>query len=223
MAQITQELSPKAPQSTVCCWPVQQNIILVYFLLFGREKGVKSDLKWLLWLAFWPLNGLKLAPNCPKMTPKHAQQYSIVVVSTTVHYLGALRWFWGDEKGKTSPKLLILIPEIAWFLTLNSYNLAKFCPISPSSTSFENYKAWQTFLDHFWRSKLQNKTENSTRKGATLCCHNCILTEFTKSVPDNVRGLFWPFHLYRTSKYFNMKGRGVFTKRNFNIMQFSGT
>ena len=137
------------------------------------------------------------------MTPKHPQKYSIVVVSTTAHYLGAKRSFWGEEKGETSLKLLILIPDIVWFLTLNSYNLAKFCPISPSSTSFENYKARRTFLDHFWSSKLPNQTENSTGKGATLSCHNCILTEFTNMVPDNVRSLFWLFYLHLPSKDIN--------------------
>ena len=60
------------------------------------------------------------APNCPKMTPKHAQQYSIVVVSTTVHYLGAIRSFWGDEKGETSPsvftKINFDVMQIFWNL-----------------------------------------------------------------------------------------------------------
>ena len=83
------------------------------------------------------------------MTPKQPQKNSVVVISTTAHYLGAKRSFWGEEKGETSLKLLILIPDIVWFLTLNSKNLGKFGPISLSSTSFENYKARQTFLDHF--------------------------------------------------------------------------
>ena len=74
-----------------------------------------------------------------------------------------------------------------WILTSNSHNLAKFCPISPPSTSFENYKARQTFLDHFWRPKLPNKTKNLTEKGAILCCRNCILADFTNTVPDNDR------------------------------------
>ena len=46
---------------------------------------------------------------------KHPQQYSIVVVSTTVQYLGPFRSFLGEERGETSPKLLILITDIAWF------------------------------------------------------------------------------------------------------------
>ena len=58
----------------------------------------------------------KFVPNRPKMTPKHPQQYSIVVVSTTVHYLGALRSFLGEERVETSPKLLIWITYVAWFL-----------------------------------------------------------------------------------------------------------
>ena len=66
--------------------------------------------------ALGPQNGLKFAVNSPKMTPKHPQQYSIVVVSSTVYYLGAFRSFWGEERGETRPKLLILITDIAWFL-----------------------------------------------------------------------------------------------------------
>ena len=50
------------------------------------------------------------------MTTKQPQQYSIVVVSTTVHYLGALRSFLGEERVETSPKLLIWITYVAWFL-----------------------------------------------------------------------------------------------------------
>ena len=80
---------------------------------------------------------------------------------------------------------------MSWFLTLNSHNLVKFWPISPSSTSFENYKARQTFLDHFWRPNLPNKTENLIKKGAILCCRNCILSEFTNMLPDNARSCFW--------------------------------
>ena len=47
------------------------------------------------------------------MTPKQPQQYSIVVVRTTVHYLGAFRSFLGEEMVETSPKLLIWIPYVA--------------------------------------------------------------------------------------------------------------
>ena len=50
------------------------------------------------------------------MTPKQPQQYSVVVVSTTVHYLGALRSFLGEERVETSPKLSIWITYVAWFL-----------------------------------------------------------------------------------------------------------
>jgi len=33
-------------------------------------------------------------------------------------------------------------------------------------------------------------------KGATLCCHNCILTEVTNMVPDNDWSLFWWIYWY---------------------------
>jgi len=49
------------------------------------------------------------------MTPKQPQQYSIVVVSTTVNYLGAFMSFLGEENGVTRQKFLILITDIAWF------------------------------------------------------------------------------------------------------------
>ena len=49
------------------------------------------------------------------MTLKHPQQYSIVVVSTTVYYFGAFRSFWGEEWGETRPKLLFLITDVLWF------------------------------------------------------------------------------------------------------------
>ena len=115
IALITPEWPPKAPPSTVCWWPVQQYIIWGYLGHFGQEKGVKSVLKWLQEFAFGPPNGLKFALNGPKMTPKCPQQYSIVVVSTTVYYLGAFRSFWGEERGETRSKLLIFITDIAWF------------------------------------------------------------------------------------------------------------
>ena len=98
----------------------------------------------------------------PRMTPKwqpNDPNSTLWFWSSTIsHYLGAIRTILGEERGETSPKLLIWITYVAWFLNFNSHNLAKFCPISPSSTSFENYKAWQTFLDHFWKPKLPNKT-----------------------------------------------------------------
>ena len=94
---------------------MEQYIIWGYLGHFGPENGVKSVLKWLQEFAFGPPNGLKFALNGPKMTPKYPQQYSIVVVSTTVYYLGAFRSFWGEERGETRSKLLILITDIAWF------------------------------------------------------------------------------------------------------------
>ena len=94
--------------------PVKQYIIWGYLGNFGQKKGVKSVLKWLQELALGPPNGLKFTVNGPKMTPKHPQQYSIVVVSTTV-YLGVFSSFWVEERGETRPKLLILITDIAWF------------------------------------------------------------------------------------------------------------
>ena len=106
---------------------MQQYIIWGYLGHFGPEKGLKTVLKWLYELAFEPLNGLKFAKNDPKMTPKHHQKYSIDMVSTTVYYLGAFRSFWGEERGETRPKLSIWITDIAFFFTLYSHNLAKFC------------------------------------------------------------------------------------------------
>ena len=158
-----------------------------------------------------------LAQNGPKMTTKWPQQYSMVVVSTTGHYLGAIRTILGEERGKTSPKFLILRTDIALFLTLNSHNLARFGPFSPSSTSFENYKARPTFLDHFWMPELPNQTQNLTGKGVTLCCHNCILSEFTNVLPDNLRGCLWQNLLFRSSFNISMSSVGVFTNQILTI------
>jgi len=72
------------------------------------EIAPKMASRTLFWVSKWTQNG-------PKMTPKQPQQYSIVVVSTTVYYLGAFRSFWGEERGETRSKLLILITDIAWF------------------------------------------------------------------------------------------------------------
>ena len=76
---------------------------------------MKSALKWLQLHAIGPPNGLKFAPNSPKMTSKPPQQYSIVMVSTTVNYLGAFMSFLGEENGVTKQKFLLLITDIAWF------------------------------------------------------------------------------------------------------------
>ena len=76
---------------------------------------MKSALKWLQLHAIGPPNGLKFALNGPKMTLKHPQQYSIVMVSTTVNYLGAFMSFLGEENGVTKQKFLLLITDIAWF------------------------------------------------------------------------------------------------------------
>ena len=40
----------------------------------------------------------------------------VVLVSTTVHYLGSFRSFLGEKRVETSPKFVILITGIAWFL-----------------------------------------------------------------------------------------------------------
>ena len=39
----------------------------------------------------------------------------VVLVSTTVHYLGSFRSFLGEKRVETSPKFVILITGIAWF------------------------------------------------------------------------------------------------------------
>ena len=93
---------------------MQQYIIWGNLGHFGPEKGVKLLLKWLQELSFGSQNGLKFALNGPKMTPKQPQQYSIVVVSTTVYFLGALMSFSGEERGEIRPKLFILITNKAW-------------------------------------------------------------------------------------------------------------
>ena len=66
---------------------------------FGPKKGVKKVLKWLQEITFEPQNGLKFALNNPKMTLKCPQQYSIVMVSTTVYYFGAFRSFLAAKRG----------------------------------------------------------------------------------------------------------------------------
>ena len=71
--------------------------------------------KQIMELAFGPANEPKFALNGPKMTPKHPQQHSMVVVSATVYYFAAFRSFLGEERGETRPKLLILITDITWF------------------------------------------------------------------------------------------------------------
>ena len=76
---------------------------------------MKSALKWLQLPAIWHPNGLEFAPNSRKMTSKPPQQYSIVIVSTTVNYLGAFMSFLAEENGVTKQKFLILITDIAWF------------------------------------------------------------------------------------------------------------
>ena len=58
------------------------------------------------------------------MTPNQPQQYSIILASTTIHYLGAFRSFLGEERVETSPKLFnwdnlysmvfILLTAITW-------------------------------------------------------------------------------------------------------------
>ena len=106
----------RLPPGSVYLWSVPLYIILGNLSHFGLEKGVKSAPNWPQLLAVWLLNGLKFVPKGPKMTPKQPQQYSIVVVSTTVHYLGAFRSFLVEESVETSPKLLIWITYVAWFL-----------------------------------------------------------------------------------------------------------
>ena len=105
------------------------------------------------------------------------------------------------------------------FLTLNRDNLAKCCPISPSSTSFENYKARPTFLDNFWVPQLPNQTQNLTGKGVTLYCHNCILSEFTNMLPDNLRSSFWPNLLHLPSYIISMSGPSQFSNQYLTMIQ----
>ena len=106
----------RLPPGTAYFGSVSLYIIWGYFGHFVSEKGVKLAPNWPQLLAVWLLNGLQFVPKGPKMTPKQPQQYSIVVVSTTVHYLGAFRSFLGEERVETSPKLLIWITYVAWFL-----------------------------------------------------------------------------------------------------------
>ena len=116
MYQITQKLASKASSRYCIFWISVTVHNLGVFWSFLSEKGVKSAPNWPQLLAVWLLNGLKFVPKGPKMTPKQPQQYSIVVVSTTVHYLGAFRSFLVEESVETSPKLLIWITYVAWFL-----------------------------------------------------------------------------------------------------------
>ena len=106
--KLSQNDPQKDPPTTVYLWPVQLYIIWRYFSHLGQEKSQNL-----------PINGfnnsllgLQIDSNLPwispKMTPKQPQQYSIVVVSTTVHYLGVFRSFLGEERVETSPKLFNL-------------------------------------------------------------------------------------------------------------------
>ena len=158
----------------------------------------------------------------PKWLPNDPNSTLWLWSSTTGHYLGAIRTILGEEGVETSPKVLILRTDIALLLTFNSYNLTWFGPFSPSSTSFENYKARPTFLDHFWMPELPNQTQNLTGKGVTLCCHNCILSEFTNVLPDNLRGYLWPNLLYRSSFNISMSSLSVLTNQIWTITYIVG-
>ena len=106
----------RLPPGTAYFGSVSLYIIWVYFGHFGPQKGPKQSKNGFNNLLLGLKINSKFVPNCPKMTPKQPQQYSIVVVLTTVHYLGAFRSFLGEEMVETSPKLLIWIPYVAWFL-----------------------------------------------------------------------------------------------------------
>ena len=95
--KLSQNGPQRPPPTTVYLWPVQLYIIWGYLGHLGLERGLKSAPKWFQLLAIGPQNGLKFALNSPKMTLKHPQQYSLVVVSSTVHYFVAVRSFLGAK------------------------------------------------------------------------------------------------------------------------------
>ena len=64
---------------------------------------------------YWASKWSQICPEFPQNDSQTPQQYSIVVVSTTVNYWGAFRSFFGEENGVTRQKFLILITDIAWF------------------------------------------------------------------------------------------------------------
>ena len=114
MAKIIPELPPKGPPTTMYLRPVQLYITWGYFWPFWTRKRAQIS-QWLQSLAIRLPNWLIFVPNGPKMNHKPPQQYSIFVVSTTVHYLGVFRSFLGEERVETSPKLLIWWTYMAWF------------------------------------------------------------------------------------------------------------
>ena len=87
----------------------------LFLAILDQKKGQNQSKNGLNNLLLGLKINSKFVPNGPKMTPKQPQQYSIVVVSTTVHYLGAFRSFLGEEWGETRPELLISVTDIAWF------------------------------------------------------------------------------------------------------------
>ena len=64
---------------------------------------------------YWASKWTQICPEFPQNDSQTPQQYSIVVVSTTVNYLGAFMSFLGNENGVARQKFLILITDIAWF------------------------------------------------------------------------------------------------------------
>ena len=156
----------------------------------------------------------KLTQICPKWPQNDSQTTPTVLYSCGQYYctlFGGIQVIFGWRKGRNQPKTLNLVNLHSMvFLTSNIHNSAKF--------SFENYKARQTFLDHFWKPKLPNKTQNFDLKGVTLCCHNCNLTEFTNMLPTNVRSSIWQFWAYLQARLVISSRLGVLTKKKIDVM-----